>query len=110
MTADQNPGFSFRAYNEPPEVSKRTVADELYLTTSTAILFDYSPPDLHATTFYGVAEGTLTPESSGTYDLGAAVAGTGQLFIDGEIVVNNETVQQAGNAFFGMETVEERGS
>ncbi|EFX05617.1 beta-glucosidase [Grosmannia clavigera kw1407] len=103
-------GFIFRAYNEPPSVNSRQVVDELHLEASKAILFDYTPPGLHPTTFYAEAEGTFTPTESGMYDFGVTVAGTGQLFIDQELVVDNETVQNAGNSFFGMGTVEELGS
>lgn len=103
-------GFMFRVFADPPTCEDRKPVDELHLTSSTALLMDYSPPKITGDLYYVTLEGTLEPTESGTYDFGLTVAGTGILYIDGELVVDNKTQQRAGTSFFGLGTVEERGS
>jgi beta-glucosidase len=55
-------------------------------------------------------EGIFEPTESGIYDFGLTVAGTGDLFVDGEKVVDNKANQRQGTSFFGIGTPEERGS
>ncbi|KKZ64423.1 beta-glucosidase I [[Emmonsia] crescens] len=109
-TADGNPGYRFRAYNDPPGVEGREIADELHLVNSAALLADYRSPYIKSRTFYIDMEGTFTPNESGTYDFSVTVIGSGKLFIDGELVVDNSKNQKLGTAFFGMATVEVFGS
>ncbi|KAK2794701.1 hypothetical protein FQN52_007471 [Onygenales sp. PD_12] len=109
-TTDGKPGYIFRAYNEPPTVPDRKIADELHLINSGTLLMDYKHPNLKSTTFYVDMEGTFTPEESGIYDFSVTVVGTGKLFIDGELVVDNSKNQKLGTAFFMMGTVEVFGS
>lgn len=110
------PGYTFRLYTEPPPASgsfkgsdSRTPVDELHMTNSSAFLMDYSHPQISGDTYYATLEGTFEPPESGVYEFGLTVAGTGLLYIDGVLVVDNKTVQRAGTSFFGIGTVEERG-
>ncbi|KAH2162965.1 hypothetical protein KXW37_008937 [Aspergillus fumigatus] len=110
------PGYTFRVYTEPPPASgsfkgsdSRTPVDELHMTNSSAFLMDYSHPQISGDTYYATLEGTFEPPESGVYEFGLTVAGTGLLYIDGVLVVDNKTVQRAGTSFFGIGTVEERG-
>jgi beta-glucosidase len=112
-TVDRNKsGFSFKVYLEPPEERKKDTkpVDELHLVSSTGFLADYKNPHLKSDLFYAEMEGIFIPEESGLYDFGVTVIGTGGLYIDGELVVDNFTKQQQGSAFFGSATVEELGS
>lgn len=109
-TADGKTGFTFRAYNEPPEYSGRKPVDELHLVSSVALLSDYVNPNLKSLTWYADMEGYFTPEKTGIYDFGVSVAGTGRLFVDNEEVVDNTKNQRPGKSFFGLGTVEEKGS
>ncbi|OKL64262.1 putative beta-glucosidase I [Talaromyces atroroseus] len=105
-------GFSFKVYLEPSEErNKDTKAvDELHLISSTGFLADYKNPHLKSDLFYAEMEGVFTPEEDGLYDFGVTVIGTGGLYIDGELVVDNFTKQRQGTAFFGSATVEEYGT
>ncbi|KGO68820.1 Glycoside hydrolase family 3 [Penicillium italicum] len=110
-TADGKPGFTFKVYNEHPSAGKdREVVDELHLLESSGFLMDYVNPKIKSMTYYVDMEGTFTPEESGVYDFGVTVVGTGQLLIDGEVVVDNTKNQKQGSAFFGTATIEEIGS
>jgi beta-glucosidase len=60
--------------------------------------------------YYADVIGLYTPEESGIYEFGPTVYGTAKLYIDGELVVDNETVQVAGDTVFGAGTVEEKGT
>ncbi|KAL1848405.1 hypothetical protein Plec18170_008003 [Paecilomyces lecythidis] len=103
-------GFLFKVYNEPPGHPSRKAVDELHLVSSNGFLADYKNPKIESPTFYADMEGTYTPEEDGTYEFGVSVAGTGQLFIDEELVVDNTKNQHRGSAFFGSGTVEVKGT
>ncbi|CAI7591454.1 unnamed protein product [Penicillium discolor] len=110
-TADGKPGFTFKVYNEHPNSGEdRQVVDELHLLESSGFLMDYVNPKVKSMTYYVDMEGTFTPEESGVYDFGVTVVGTGQLLIDGEVVVDNTKNQKQGSAFFGTATIEEIGT
>ncbi|CAI7619896.1 unnamed protein product [Penicillium palitans] len=110
-TADGKPGFTFKVYNEHPDSGdNREVVDELHLLESSGFLMDYVNPKIKSMTYYVDMEGTFTPEESGVYDFGVTVVGTGQLLIDGEVIVDNTKNQKQGSAFFGTATIEEIGT
>ncbi|GMM37882.1 hypothetical protein DASC09_052070 [Saccharomycopsis crataegensis] len=60
--------------------------------------------------FYALVEGEFVPQKDGIYDFGLVVNGTGQIFIDDELIVDNKTKQTPGDMFFGYGTIEEKGS
>ncbi|KAJ5247635.1 hypothetical protein N7468_002618 [Penicillium chermesinum] len=104
-------GFSFKVFNEhPSHGTHREVVDELHLVDSSGFLMDYYNPKIKSKTYFVDMEGTYTPEESGLYDFGVTVVGTGQLFVDGQLVVDNTKNQKQGSAFFGSGTIEKRGS
>ncbi|KAL3439946.1 putative beta-glucosidase J [Aspergillus insuetus] len=104
-------GYMFRVYTEPPPscCGTRKPVDELHMTNSCAFLMDYTHPEIKGDTYYATLEGTFEPTESGVYEFGLTVAGTGLLYIDDELVIDNKTTQRAGTSFFGIGTVEERG-
>jgi beta-glucosidase len=108
--ASGNPGLTFRAYNDPPEVEGRECIDELHVTSTNFFLTDYDPPGLKSALFYAEIEGYLTPEQSGFWDLGISVSGTARLFVNDVEVIDNATTQEPGHAFFGSGTKEVVGS
>lgn len=105
-TFEEKPGFSFRAYKEPPKNQNRVVFDYRVLTDSKVFLADYKNDNLDSDTFYVDLTGTFIPEEDGLYDFGIAVHGTAKLFIDGELLIDNSTNQCPGSVFFGSGTVE----
>ncbi|KAE8150000.1 putative beta-glucosidase I [Aspergillus avenaceus] len=109
-TADGKPGFSFKVYNEHPSEPNRNLVDELHLVSSSGFLMDYVHPKIHSLTYYVDMEGHFTPDADGIYDFGVTVVGTGRLYLDDDLVVDNTQNQRQGSAFFGNATVEERGS
>lgn len=109
-TADGKTGFMFRAFNVSPDQPNRTMVDELHLVSSAGFLMDYVNPKIKSMTFYVDMEGFFTPDEDGIYEFGVTVVGTGKLFIDDEVVVDNTKNQRRGSAFFGSATVEEKGA
>lgn len=109
-TSDGRPGFDFRAYDKPVNAADRKLLDTLHLTDSYMFVMDYKVPNYTSSTYYVDVEGIFTPEEEGTYEFGLTVQGTGQLFIDGKLIVDNVHDQRPGTAFFGSGTVEEIGS
>ncbi|KAJ5390616.1 uncharacterized protein N7496_001684 [Penicillium cataractarum] len=105
-TADEVVGFTLKIFNEPPSVQSRIPIEERHETDSMVIFMDYGHPKLQPV-WYAEAEGYYVPEESGLYDFGLTVHGTGKMFIDGKLVINNADVQRAGTSFFGSGTFEE---
>lgn len=103
-------GYTFSVYTEPPTCKSREPVDVLHMTNSSAFLMDYTHPKVPGDLYYATLEGLFEPPESGYYDFGLTVAGTGLLYIDGELVVDNKTEQRHGTSFFGIGTLEERGS
>ncbi|OCK81111.1 glycoside hydrolase family 3 protein [Lepidopterella palustris CBS 459.81] len=109
-TIDGKPGCTMKFYKQPPTYKGREVLEELVVDNTFAFLADWSHPKIDDSLYYADLEGTLTPTEDGIWDFGLAVSGTAQLFVDGEIVVDNLTQQHGGTSFFGYGTTEERGS
>lgn len=107
-TSDGKTGFSFRVYNEPPSAQERLVVDDLHLTSTDMMMFDYSCPRIKSQLWFADIEGYFSPEENGEYEFGLCVYGTGKLFINNELVIDNETQQVQGTAFLGQGTREER--
>jgi beta-glucosidase len=102
-------GFTWRAYNDPATTTDRVLLDERVLTDATCFFLDYEHPDL-APVWYSQAEGIFTPDESGLYDFGLGVEGTGKLYIDDTLLIDNTENQKQGESIFGSGTVEEKGS
>ncbi|KAK5199921.1 beta-glucosidase [Exophiala xenobiotica] len=107
---DGQRGMQMRVYLEPHGVPNRKPVDSFNITESDCPLNDYQHPEIHTNLFYVEVEAFLTPEISGLSDFSLTVNGTGCLFVDGALVVDNETVQRPGESFFGSGTAEEKGT
>ncbi|CZR67083.1 uncharacterized protein PAC_16982 [Phialocephala subalpina] len=102
-------GLTFRAYNDPQEVTSRECIEEIHVMSSNFFLTDFENPQLNSTLFYTEIEAYLTPEESGVWDFGLSASDTAILFVDGKEVIDNETKQVQEHAFFGSGTREEVG-
>ena len=111
-TDDGKPGFMFRAYDKPSGSLDRKLLDERHMKEKETYmnLMDYEVPLIPKDDVYYVdVEGVFVPEEDGIYDFGLTVEGTGRLFLDEKLVVDNATKQRPGTTFFGAATAEERG-
>ncbi|OBT72490.1 hypothetical protein VF21_08687 [Pseudogymnoascus sp. 05NY08] len=109
LTSEEGkPGMTFRAYNEPASVADRKPIDELTILRSNEFFIDYYKPA--QALWYGTFSGTYEAEKDGDFEFGLAVYGAGNLYVDDKLVVDNETTQTQGQAFFGSGTVEEKGT
>lgn len=102
-------GVSFSAYLDPPSIPSRRRVDYKIVKKTDMFLFDYLCPQDTTGLWYADIEGFLTPEMDGEFELGLCVYGTGRLFVDGVLLVDNSTTQRQGTVFFGCGTVEEIG-
>ncbi|KAL8243583.1 hypothetical protein R6Q59_009841 [Mikania micrantha] len=109
-TKDGKTGMTMKVFTEPPTETARQPIDEFYVEASECILADYKNDKLTSDLYWTELEGLFTPEESSDYEFSLSVAGTGKIFVDGNEVVDNETVQHPGDSFFGMGTREEEGS
>lgn len=108
-TEDGRDGYTFSVFTEPSSEKNRKAVDVLHMKSSSAFLMDYKHPEVHSDLYYITMDGIFEPSESGIYDFGLTVAGTGELFIDGEKIVDNKSNQRQGTSFFGIGTPEERG-
>ena len=104
------PGVTFRAYNDPPSVKDRELADEITLTKTEFLLMDYKCSKLKDLLWYADVEGYFMAEEDGEFELGLGVYGTAKLFVNGEMLIDNETKQTKGTLFFSCGTIEETGT
>ncbi|PVH80813.1 glycoside hydrolase family 3 protein [Cadophora sp. DSE1049] len=103
------PGVRFRAYNDPPSVNDRQHVDELTLTKTEFLLMDYNPPAIKQALWFADVEGTFIAEEDGDFEIGLGVYGAAKLYINGKLLIDNETKQTKGTLFFNCGTVEEKG-
>jgi beta-glucosidase len=102
-------GVTFRAFTAPDTQVDRRAVDTLHLTDTDMYFADYYHPELTEDLWWGEIEATYTAEQTGDFEFGLCVFGTARLYVDGELVVDNETVQRSGGSFFNVGTVEETG-
>ena len=105
-TPSGQPGLLMRVHNEPPGTNARELQDEILVSRSEIILFEYVNSKLTSALWYADLVGTFVPDEDATWEFSLVVCGAAQLFIDDELVVDNATVQEQGDAFFGTATVE----
>ncbi|KAI1761933.1 glycoside hydrolase family 3 protein [Hypoxylon sp. FL1150] len=103
------PGMTMKVYTEGPDVSDRKPVDQLELLKTEMLLIDYKNPHVTSPLWYATLEGSLVAEEDATWEFGVVVSGTANLYINGELVVDNSQKQTLGDAFFGSATVEEKG-
>ncbi|KAJ5213627.1 Glycoside hydrolase family 3 [Penicillium cf. viridicatum] len=100
-------GLRMCFFSEPPSNPHREVVDIMDITNSTWQLMGYSHPKL-GPQFWADAEGTFCTDETGDYEWGIACCGTASLFIDGTMIIDNTTIQQPGNSFFGRGSTEKK--
>ncbi|EXJ77955.1 hypothetical protein A1O3_09114 [Capronia epimyces CBS 606.96] len=109
VAPDGSPGMEMRIYLDPPSQPHRVPVEAFNITDSTCFLNDYKHPAIGTNLFYAEVEGTLVPDADADYLFSLTVNGLARLYVDGEEVVDNETVQRPGESFFGSGSAEEIG-
>lgn len=105
------PGLGMNFYLEPETVKDREQIDSLELRNGNIMLMDYVNDKIDKSKpYYAETIAYFVPEISGEYEFGVSVFGTAKLYVDGKLVVDNATVQRAGESFFGFGSAEETGS
>lgn len=108
-TADGKVGVTFNAFTEPATVTNRVPVDTIHLVDTNMYLVDYYHPKLTDDLYWAEVESFYTPDEDGDYEFGLTVFGTGKLYLDDELLIDNDTVQRSGGSFFNVGTVEETG-
>lgn len=105
-----NPGMTMTAYTEhPDEKADRTPVDTIEIDKTELLLVDYANPKITSKTWYADLEGSFVADEDCTWELSLVVCGTAKLFCNGQLIVDNDTKQTAGDTFFNQGTVEEKG-
>jgi beta-glucosidase len=102
-------GITMDVYNDSPEDKGRAKVESFNLLKTELHLVDYYNKKLKSDLWYADFEGSFVADEDCTWEFGLVVCGTAKLFVNGELVVDNATVQRQGEAFYGSATVEEKG-
>ncbi|KAM0325856.1 hypothetical protein ACHAQA_007159 [Verticillium albo-atrum] len=108
-TADGQVGVTFKAFTVPETQKDRLPVDTLHLEDTNMYFADYYHPELTEDLWWGEIEATYTAEETCDFEFGLCVYGTAKLYVDGKLLIDNETVQRGGGSFFNVGTVEETG-
>ena len=109
-TLEGTVGVTFKAFTDPASIKNRQPVDVIHLIDTNMYLVDYYHPKLTEDLYWAEVQGFYTPDEDGEYEFGLTVFGTGKLYLDGEMLIDNETVQRSGGTFFNVGTVEETGA
>ena len=109
-TEDGKQGLTMNVFLEPPEREDRKSIDEVYCHDANVFLVDYKHPKITSFLFWTTFDAEITPEETSEYEFSVSVAGTAKLYIDGQLLVDNETHQRPGDSFFGTGSAEEIGT
>ncbi|KAK0100779.1 hypothetical protein ONS95_007228 [Cadophora gregata] len=101
-----NVGVTFKAFASPPSIGRQPV-NTLHLMDTNMYLADYYHPKLTEDLWWAEVEAIFAPEETCDFEFGLTVFGTGKLYIDNELLIDNETTQRSGGSFFNVGTVEE---
>jgi len=108
-TSEGKPGFTLKVFHDPPGCDVRKIVDQLVVDDTLVMLVDYKHPDITGVLFYADLEAIFTPTEDGEYEFGLSVNGTGKLFVNDRLVIDNETAQRIGDSFLGVGKKEEVG-
>lgn len=108
-SSDGKIGLTFKAFTSPASEIDRQPVDVLHLTDSNMYLADYYHPKLTEDLWWAEVEAFFTADETCEFEFGLTVFGTAKLYIDDELLIDNETRQRAGGSFFNVGTVEETG-
>ncbi|KAK6951213.1 hypothetical protein Daesc_007744 [Daldinia eschscholtzii] len=102
-------GMTMKVYTEGHDVPDRQPVDQLELLKTEMLLIDYENPNVKSPLWFATLEGSLVAEEDATWEFGVVVSGSANLYINDELIVDNTTKQELGDAFFGSATVEVKG-
>lgn len=108
-TTDGQPGVTFTAFISSDDDKEREPVDSLHLESTDMYFADYYHPKIVEDLWWGEIEAVYKAQETGKFEFGLCVFGTARLYVDDELVVDNETVQRPGGTFFNVGTVEETG-
>ncbi|CZT46602.1 related to Probable beta-glucosidase K [Rhynchosporium secalis] len=107
VNEDGLPGVTIEFFHESYSNRDRVSFDKTTLPEAAYQLMDYKQAQ-NDETFYISMRGMFIPECSGTYEFGLASFGVSDLYINGELIIDNSTTQEAGGMFFGNGSTESR--
>jgi len=98
-----------RVYNDPPNQLDRKCIDELVVSKTRLLFADYGSSELNGSLWYAEFVGSFVSDQDCEWEFGLVVCGTGKLYVNDELVIDNATTQVQGELFFGCATREEKG-
>lgn len=97
-------------FNQPSSNKDRICVGTEELNKTYFQLMDYKNPKLNFDLFYGSAKADFVPDVDGIWEFGLTVCGTGNFYIDNELIIENTMFQRPGTSFFSKGTAEEFGT
>ncbi len=102
-------GVTMSVYNEPPTACKREKVESIDILKTEVHLVDYYNKKVKGDVWYADFEGEFVADADNKWELGLVVCGTAKLYVNDKLIIDNETTQVPGDAFFGTATTEEKG-
>ncbi|KAH8594478.1 putative beta-glucosidase H [Bisporella sp. PMI_857] len=97
-------------FNQPSSIKNRISVGTEPLYKTNFQLMDYKNPKLNFDLFYASVEADFTPDITGLWEFGLTVCGSGNFYINDELIIDDTTYQRPGTSFFGKGTAEEFGA
>lgn len=107
INEDGQTGATIEFFHEPYSILDRKAFDKTSIPEAAYQLMDYKHAQ-KGEIFYISMRGTFIPECSGSYEFGLASFGVSNLYINGELIIDNSTTQEASGMFFGNGSKETR--
>lgn len=100
-------GYNMKFYKHPVDYKgDREQFDELDNNEFSIFLADYKNDKHDSDLYYIDIEGDYTAEETADYDFSLIVQGTALLYVNDQLVVDNKTKQEKGEAFFNQGSTE----
>ncbi|KIY53614.1 glycoside hydrolase family 3 protein [Fistulina hepatica ATCC 64428] len=115
FTEDGTRGWTCAFYSHTDDIGSMmpvdTPIEPPIVLDETRVFFSMSAPKGLTQRWTARFRGQLKPrERDGEFEFGLCSAGRAKLFVDGRLVIDNWTRQKRGDAFFGVGSLEERGT
>ena len=103
--------MTMKVYLDPPSKKDREQIDEVHVRTADIMLMDYKHAQLPANHLYLFGPWRVNLRQMRPMFINSVFPWQGQqsCFVDGKLIVDNETKQVLGDSFFGAGTREEIG-
>ncbi|KAF9006624.1 glycoside hydrolase family 3 protein [Cyathus striatus] len=104
---DGKPTALFEFWNEPPSTDFTSTSTD-FGTSLPSPVWSTTTESTSAFLTDGIFSANFIPDEDGDWEFGLNIAGSGNLFLNGDLVIDLSTNPKQGDSFFGLGTVDIR--